>query len=132
MNSKPRDRPKADSHPVKERTSVKYKGKHECSRPQNFTPLWELQLQEPVETEEEGEGDQCHLSVINSHYSASSLLKKRKLGKQSEQISTSITLKREVCKTKDSPEVIIITPSECPSTDPQTKNSSYKMMIWQY
>lgn len=65
----------AESHPVKERTSVIYEGKHERSCPQNFTPLWELQLQEPVETEEEGGGNRCHLSVINCRYSVSSLLK---------------------------------------------------------
>lgn len=44
----------ADTHPVKQRSGVKYKWKHKRSRPQNFTSLRELQLQEPVETEEEG------------------------------------------------------------------------------
>lgn len=44
-----------DTHPVKQRNGVEYKWKDERSRPQNFTPLWELQLQEPVRTNTGGD-----------------------------------------------------------------------------
>lgn len=40
----------ADTHPVQQRSGVKYERKHKRSRPQSFASLWELQLQEPVET----------------------------------------------------------------------------------
>lgn len=40
----------ADTHPVKQRHGVKQKRKHERCGPQEFTPLWELLLQEPAET----------------------------------------------------------------------------------
>lgn len=40
---------KTDTHPVEERSRVEDEGDHEGSRPQNFAPLWELQLQEPAE-----------------------------------------------------------------------------------
>lgn len=39
--------PAAQKDPVKQRHSVKYKRKDKRSRPQDFTPLGELQLQEP-------------------------------------------------------------------------------------
>ena len=42
----------ADTHPVEQRSSVKYEWKHKRSCSENFTPLWELQLQEPVEKKE--------------------------------------------------------------------------------
>lgn len=40
-----------DTHPVEQRGRVEYEGKDEGSRPQSFTPLGELQLQEPVGTD---------------------------------------------------------------------------------
>lgn len=42
--------PSTDTHPVKQRNSVKYKWQDKRSCPESFTSLWELQLQEPVET----------------------------------------------------------------------------------
>lgn len=39
--------PAAHDDPVKQRSRVEYEGQDERSRPQSFTPLWELQLQEP-------------------------------------------------------------------------------------
>lgn len=38
-----------DTHPVEQRSRVEDEGDHKGSCPQNFAPLWELQLQEPVE-----------------------------------------------------------------------------------
>lgn len=40
---------KTDTHTVEQRSRVEDEGDHEGSRPQNFAPLWELQLQEPAE-----------------------------------------------------------------------------------
>lgn len=37
----------AEEDPVEQRSRVEDEGDHEGSRPQNFAPLWELQLQEP-------------------------------------------------------------------------------------
>lgn len=40
---------KTDTHTVEQRSRVEDEGHHEGSRPQNFAPLRELQLQEPAE-----------------------------------------------------------------------------------
>lgn len=47
--SRPED--KTDTHPVKQRNGVKYKRNDKRSGPYSFTSLWELQLEEPVDTD---------------------------------------------------------------------------------
>lgn len=51
---------KTDTDPVEQRSRVEDEGDHEGSRPQNFAPLWELQLQEPVEGNKEWQSVTLH------------------------------------------------------------------------